>query len=447
MQALTTRLKRSLPRSLFGRAVLILVLPVLLLQGVVTMVLVTRHHDSVTVQMTTGVAREIDYLVQEIEQTSTLGGAQRLLASVGPPLRIDFRLDPGAIGLPPPTELDYWDLTGRVIAETLTSGLGRPVSLDLDSSSKSVEVRVLTSKGVLTASVPRRQMNPANPHQLVVVTTLVALGLVTVAVVFLRNQVRPIRELAQVAQAFGRGRNEAFRPSGAEEVRRAGHAFLDMRARLERQMQSRTAMLSGVSHDLRTPLTRMKLGLAMLSDEAEAGELSREVTEMERMLESFLAFARGEASEEPAASDLTALLEDVAGETRPLGARLSIETDLEPSANPIVTVRRNALKRAVVNLVENARRYGGATVLTLRLTRRTAEFVVEDDGPGIPEDRRDEMMRPFTRLDPARGQDAGGGTGLGLSIALEVARGHGGGLALDTSPRLGGLRAVLRIPR
>ncbi|MEM7498105.1 MAG: ATP-binding protein [Pseudomonadota bacterium] len=447
MQAQGPRLKRYLPRSLFGRAFLILVLPIVLLQGVVTTVLVTRHYDSVTLQMTTGVARELDYLVTQVERAVSTAEARHLLTRLGPPLRIAFRLDAVAAELPPGVPPGFWDFTGGVIRETLTAGLSRPVTVDLASSDKTVEVHILTSRGVLTAAVPRRQMNPANPHQLIILTTAVALGLVAVALVFLRNQVRPIRELARAAQDFGRGRPALFRPSGAEEVRRAGHAFLEMRSRLERQIQSRTTMLSGVSHDLRTPLTRMKLGLAMMPEDEETRELGREVVEMERMLESFLAFARGEAGEQPAPVDLVALVDEVAAEAQMLGARLTVETDREAAASTIVTVRRDFLKRALVNLVENARRYGGRTRMTLKLTRRTAEIVIEDGGPGIPANRREEMLRPFTRLDPARGQDAGGGTGLGLSIALEAARAHGGALSLDQSPSLGGLRATLRLPR
>ncbi|MEM9763372.1 MAG: ATP-binding protein [Pseudomonadota bacterium] len=447
MQAPAARLKRYLPRSLFGRALLILVLPIVLLQGVVTTVLVTRHYDSVTLQMSSGVARELDYLVAQVEEAENLWRARQLLANVGPPLRIAFRLDARADELPPSKPPGFWDFTGHVIEETVTGGLERPVTLDLASTDKTVVIRILTARGVLTAAVPRRQLNPTNPHQLIILTTVVALGLVAVALIFLRNQVRPIRELARAAQDFGRGRPALLRPSGAEEVRRAGHAFLEMRTRLERQIQSRTAMLSGVSHDLRTPLTRMKLSLAMMPPDDESQALSQDVMEMERMLESVLAFARGEAGEEAAPTDLEALVEEVAAGAEPLGARPEVETNRETAASPVVFVRRNFLKRALVNLVENARRYGGRTRLTLRLTRRTAEIVIEDDGPGIPEDRREEMLRPFTRLDPARGQDAGGGTGLGLSIALEAARAHGGTLELDRSPRLGGLRATLRLPR
>ncbi|MEO1720820.1 MAG: ATP-binding protein [Pseudomonadota bacterium] len=447
MQAPGPRLKRYLPRSLFGRALMILVLPILFLQGVVTTVLVTRHYESVTLQMSSGVARELDYLVDQVESAPALLQARLLLANVGPPLRIAFRLDAGADDLPPSNPPGFWDFTGHVIDETVTSGIERPVTLDLASTDKAVIMHILTSRGTLTATVPRRQMNPANPHQLIIVTTLVAIGLVAVALIFLRNQMRPIRELARAAQDFGRGRATFLRPSGAEEIRSAGHAFLEMRNRLERQIQSRTAMLSGVSHDLRTPLTRMKLSLAMMPEDDESRALGREVVEMERMLESFLAFARGEAGEEAAPTDLVMLIEEIAAEAERLGTRPSVATDHENAASPIVSVRRDFLKRALVNLVENARRYGGRISLTLRLARRTADIVIEDDGPGIPEHRREEMLRPFTRLDPARGQDAGGGTGLGLSIALEAARAHGGTLELDESPRFGGLRATLRLPR
>ncbi|MEO0820517.1 MAG: ATP-binding protein [Pseudomonadota bacterium] len=443
-------LKRFLPRSLFGRALLILVLPIVVLQGVVASVLMKRHYDGVTEQMADVVAHELEYLVGEIEAAPDLATAQRRIARISRLLGIEVSLDPNG-RVQPRALLGFYDFTGGAIEETLKAGVTRPITLDLVSVPKTVEARLLTAKGVLSVSIPRRRLNPANPHQLIVFTSLVAIVLVVIAVIFLRNQVRPIRQLAYVATAFGRGRHLAFRPSGAEEVRRAGHAFLDMRTRIERQMQQRTAMLSGVSHDLRTPLTRMKLALAMADEGPETAEIGRDVAEMERMIESFLAFARGEAGEATEACDLLALVEEIALDAVRAGAALAFETRLEPAVSTTLIVRRQALKRAITNLVENARHYAEHAVLTLRMTRRSAEITVEDNGPGIPEDRREEMLRPFARLDPARTQtvsDAGGGgVGLGLTIALDIARGHGGALELDTSPTLGGLRATLRLPR
>jgi two-component system osmolarity sensor histidine kinase EnvZ len=264
---------------------------------------------------------------------------------------------------------------------------------------------------------------------------------------FLRNQVRPIRELAAAAEAFGKGRSVRFRPAGAEEVRRAGAAFLSMRQRIERQLEQRTRMLSGVSHDLRTPLTRMKLALAVAEDTPEKAELVHDVNEMERMIEGFLAFARGEAGEEAAEADPVELAEEIGVEVRRGGREIAVASVSDTPEDRQIVIRRTAVKRALQNLVDNALAHGERVALSVRLLAKSVEFAVEDDGPGIPEAERENALRPFVRLDEARNQNRGGGVGLGLSIAVDIARSHGGALELGRSERLGGLRAVLRLPR
>ncbi|MEM7190493.1 MAG: ATP-binding protein [Pseudomonadota bacterium] len=246
---------------------------------------------------------------------------------------------------------------------------------------------------------------------------------------------------------FGRGRTLRFHPSGAEEVRRAGRAFEDMRSRIERHVEQRTMMLSGVSHDLKTPLTRMKLALAVAEQTPETDELARDVAEMEHMLAGFLAFAKGEGGEESAPVSAVDLAEEVAADARRRGAEVSVYAEIKTPDNPDVHMRRRALKRALANLVENGATYGNRVEIAVRLGRRFAEYAVEDDGPGIPEDKYEEVLRPFTRLDEARNQDAASGTGLGLSIALDITRSHGGELVLGRSERMGGLRAAMTIPR
>jgi two-component system osmolarity sensor histidine kinase EnvZ len=339
----------------------------------------------------------------------------------------------------------FYDLTGGAVEETFKAEVIRPLTLDLISSDKVIDARILTDKGVLAAEVERRRMIASNPHQLLVVTGLTTFALAGVAVLFLRNQVRPIRDLAVAADAFGKGRTLAFRPAGAEEVRRAGAAFLAMRARIEKQIESRTRMLSSVSHDLRTPLTRMKLALAMMEDDDEAEELARDIREMERMIDEFLAFARGEAAEEMAPVDPDALVAEVADELRRGGVAVETVRSGEPSEP--VAMRRGAIKRAIANLAENAAAFGNRVEIGLWVGRAAIEICVEDDGPGIPETDRETALTPFARLDDARNQDRGGGVGLGLAIAADAARAHGGALMLEDIPRLGGLRARMRLPR
>ena len=446
MQSLGTLLKPYMPKSLFGRALLILVAPIVLLQVVVALVFIQRHYDGVTAQMAGSIAAELNYAIQMVNTAEDAEEARVRLRQMSLPLGLEMGLDEGAAVEAEALRAPL-DVTGSVIAETLREQVHRPVALDFVSFDKHVDVQIDTSKGVLRVLIPRRRMNASNPHLLLVWMAASSVLLTGIAIVFLRNQVRPIRQLARAATAFGRGRSIRFRPSGAEEVRRAGTAFEDMRTRIERHVEQRTRMLSGVSHDLKTPLTRMKLALAVAEPGPETDELSRDVDDMQRMLAGFLDFARGEGGEESAPASPVELAGEVADDARRRGATVSIFAQVETPDRPQVDMRRGAMKRALANLVENAADYGGTVALSVRLTRRELAFCVEDDGPGIPEDQREEALRPFTRLDEARNQNAVSGTGLGLSIALDIARSHGGSLTLDESPRMGGLRAEISIPR
>jgi two-component system osmolarity sensor histidine kinase EnvZ len=438
--------KRYLPRSLFGRALLIVVLPVVLLQAVMAVAFVRRHYDGVSSQMAEAVARELSYALSVVDEAPSGAEATARLEDIARILGFTLELIEGA-RVPSEEIRLFYDVSGGAVAETFKAQIRRPMAMDLVSFDNQIEARIQTDRGVLRALIERRRMIASNPHQLLVMTAVASVALLAVAVLFLRNQVRPIRELAQAADAFGKGRAAPFQPHGAEEVRRAGAAFLNMRARIERQMESRTRMLSGVSHDLRTPLTRMKLAVAMMEDSPEAEELAHDLREMERMVDAFLAFARGEAGEAAAPADPVALAEEVCGEARRLGAQAQVTAAVETPDAPTAPMRKGAVKRALQNLVENARAHGGRIEIGVRLRRGAVEFLVDDDGPGIPEHQRQAALKPFVRLDGARNQDRGGGVGLGLSIAAEVARAHGGGLTLEDSPALGGLRARLRLPR
>lgn len=425
---------------------LILIAPVVLLQAVVTYVFIQRHYEGVTSQMATAVAREINFAVALVETTEDVEAAQVRLDELSEPLGIQMGLVEGEI-VEPAAIREFYDFAGNAVAETFKLDVERPLALDLVSFRDTIEARVQTSRGVLRALIPRDRMIASNPEVLLFFMFGTAAALLVFAVYFMRKQVQPIRKLAAAADDFGKGRDRPFRPQGAEEVRRAGAAFLDMKGRLERQIEQRTKMLSGVSHDLRTPLTRMRLALAVADDTPENAELTRDVEEMERMLEEFLAFARGEQGENIVEVDPVALAEEVAADARRRGARTSVLSTMETPERPTAKMRKTAMKRALANLVGNAAEFGGQIDITARVTRKFIEFSVEDDGPGIPEADREAAFRPFERLDPARNQDKGGGVGLGLSIALDIARSHGGELSLHDSERLGGLKARLRVPR
>lgn len=439
-------IKSILPRSLFGRALLILLVPIVVLQLVVGLVFFQRHYQRVTEQLTQGVALELGYAVDQITSAPDPATETARLSDLARPLQLELRFEPGAT-VHRELRREFFDVTGGMISDTLRAGLPGPLDIDLVTDARVALIAIQTETGVLHATVPRTRLSVSNPHQLLVLMLGAALVLTAIAVIFLRNQVRPIRQLAEASEAFGKGRSLPFRPAGAEEVRRAGAAFLSMRARLERQIEQRTQMLSGVSHDLRTPLTRMRLSVAMMDESDETRDLRIDMDQMERMLGEFLAFARGDSMEGTTPTDPFALASGVAEDARRSGTAITTTELNETPEDHSVEMRPGAVARAVQNLVGNASRHGSRVALTTRLRAKTLEFIVEDDGPGIPEADRARAITPFTRLDAARTQNQGGNVGLGLSIAMDIARGHGGGLDLGDSPDLGGLRAVLRLPR
>lgn len=437
---LFTWLKRYMPASLYGRAALILLVPILTLQLVVSVVFIQRHFEDVTEQMTRNVALELEYLLDQVNAAPNARGAQNVLDQLVQPLFFEATF--------PVTERRFdarafYDLSGRVVMRVLNSRLEGITAIDLASDDRDVRVQMTTAHGPLEIMFDRRRVSASNPHQLLVLMVFTGLLMTIIAFVFLRNQLRPIKRLARAAEAFGKGRMVPYRPSGAAEVRSAGSAFLDMRNRIERQIEQRTMMLSGVSHDLRTPLTRLKLGLSMM-DDSEAAPLRRDVEDMERMLNEFLAFARGDAAEELVLTDPVALATQAVEDGKRMGQPVSLQ-DVEGACQQLL--RPIAVRRAVDNLIGNAVRYGKRAEVSVTITPRSIVIRVEDDGPGIPPERREEAMKPFSRLEPARNQNKGTGVGLGLSIAADVARAHGGVLRLGDSEKLGGLKAELVLAR
>ncbi len=436
------RLKNYLPRSLFGRAALILIVPIVTIQLVVSIIFIQRHFDGVTKQLSRGVMLEVHYLLAKVDAAGDAGNARVQAAEVGAGLamRISWPEDVPI----PEDKRDFWDLSGREVGTTLHEGLPQLTAVDLQGNAREVHLWLTTTRGVMMVALPRSRVTASNPHQLLVLMVLASVLMTGVAYVFLRNQLSPITRLAAAAEAFGRGQNISYKPRGALEVRAAGNAFLDMRARIERQTQQRTLMLSGVSHDLRSPLTRLKLGLSFLPEDAETAALKRDVEDMQRLVDEFLAFARGDAMEETALVDPAALMAQVVDKARRGGLAVALG---DCSGTGQVRLRPQAVMRALDNLIGNAMRYGKRAELSYALTDRSLRLSVEDDGPGIPKDKREEALLPFARLDAARDPNHGGGVGLGLSIAADIARTHGGTLRLGDSVRLGGLKADLVLAR
>jgi two-component system osmolarity sensor histidine kinase EnvZ len=429
-----------LPKGLYARSILIVVTPIVLLQSVVAYVFMERHWQTVTQRLSSAVTRDIAAIIEVIETypqdarfseiTRIARDAMGLTVSVLPP-------DP----LPPTAPKPFFSLLDRALSAEITRQIGRPFWIDTVGNSDLVEIRVQLDDQVLRVFAQRSQAYASNSHIFLVWMVGTSLVLLAIALLFLRNQIKPILSLADAAERFGKGQPaEAFRPRGAREVRKASQAFLDMRERIERQIEQRTAMLSGVSHDLRTILTRFRLELEMLGREPEAAAMRADVDEMSRMLEDYLAFAKGDAGEASAAVDIPRLIDEVAEGTRRSGEPVVTRF----SGNPHVQVRPLALRRCLANLIGNAAKHAANVEVTSRHVGGLMTIDVDDDGPGIPEEEREAVFRPFYRLDHGRNVDCGG-TGLGLAIARDIARSHGGEITLEDSP-LGGLRARLTIP-
>ena len=436
-------LKRARPRGLFGRSLIIIVAPMVILQGIVTYAFFVRHYDIMTARMAHGVAADLALLVS-IEEGYPPGKARTaLLDMAARNLGYQITILPGQ-HLPAPQRHNNPFLKNAM--ETVFSNqLGEAYKFSSREIIDYVDLKVEVKDGVLRVMIPRKRMVASNADIFILWMVGSSLVLIAAAIMFLRNQIRPIQQLALVADAFGKGRTVPdFKPYGAAEVRSAAQAFVTMRERIERYVQQRTEMLAGVSHDLKTPLTRLKLELAMMDDNPETRALHEDVIEMERMLDEYLEFARGEGGEESENADVSDIVNEAAASAaRGRGAgpeRLNV--DAAPGIR--LAVKRHALRRCATNLIDNALKHGSHVDVALKKNGRFVEILVDDDGPGIPESRREEAFRPFHRLDQGRNLQKGG-VGLGLAIARDIARAHGGDLTLGKSDT-GGLRAAILLP-
>jgi two-component system, OmpR family, osmolarity sensor histidine kinase EnvZ len=433
-------IKRFMPTGLYARALLIIIAPMVILQSVIAFVFMERHWNSVTQKLSASVVADIAALIdvhrgypQDAQFTQIKRIAQDKLGLV-----VDF-LPAGE--MPQPGPKPFFSLLDHALSQELRKQIKRPFWIDTVGRSALVEIRIQLDNAVMRVIAPRSAAYASNSGIFLMWMVGTSLVLLTVAIIFLRNQIRPILRLADAAEAFGKGRDMPnFRPRGAREVRRAAVAFIEMKLRVERAIEQRTAMLAGVSHDLRTILTRFKLELALLGDTPEIEAMKKDVDEMGRMLEAYLAFARGDMGETATPTDMADFLEELRSDAERTGHKATVEFH----GQPVVTVKSAAFKRCLANLVSNAARHANSIAITGHRDHRWLTITVDDDGPGIPAGMREEVFKPFLRLDNARNQDEGG-TGLGLAIARDIARSHGGDIMLGDSP-LGGLRATVRVP-
>ena len=436
----TRVVKKVLPRSLLGRSLLIVLLPLLVTQSIALGIFYGSHLNTVSRRFAASIASEIGSTIDLMRRFPDASDQTWILANAWDQFELTIHVDPGS-ALPPERKPLFVGPVEDELANALRERVGRPFTLDWSSDPQSVLIHVKFAGAVLTIDAPRKRLYLGTVYLFVAWMVGSALLLFGVAALFMRNQVRAIRRLAAAAEAFGLGRDvDAIKPEGASEVRQAATAFNRMQARIRRFLQQRTEMLAGVSHDLRTPLTRLRLALAMMpQSDADAvrdiAEMTADVDEMERMIGGYLSFARGEGAEQAAPTDLSVVLEEVAASARRAGTRI----DLSVPASLILPLRRNAARRAIMNLVDNARRHARQVGLgASRQGERLVSITVDDDGPGIPRDRRERVFKPFS-------SDVHGGTGLGLTIARDIVRAHGGDIVLEDSP-LGGLRARIQLP-
>lgn len=424
-----------MPKRLYWRAAFILLFPVIFLQLIVSVVIIKRHFEGVTEQMTGTVASQIKLIATTVEAAEIDAAIELSEALNMKLLAVESDKSIGS------NSKRFYDVSGIVVIRELYK-LKWVQNVDLlDDDYVTVTLRLADM--IFQLEFDRARVSASNPHQLIVNMVVFGAFFTLIAFMYLRNQLRPITRLAVAAEAFGRGQTVPYTASGAIEVKAAGNAFLEMRNRIERHIEQRTMILSGVSHDLRTPLTRLKLGISLLdSDDKEP--LERDLEEMRLMLDEFLTFAKAQDNEQSNFELLTvsSILDSLKDDYQRSNAKLQVANNITTGS---YLMRPSLIRRALDNIIGNALRYGTLANLKVTIDNEHINFIVEDDGPGIPAEMRPEALKPFSRLDPARNQDKGMGVGLGLPIASDIAQAHGGSLRLLKSDKYGGLRAEFKI--
>lgn len=436
------RFRDILPKGLYWRTLLIIVAPAALLQLIITLVFLDDHWQATSKRMSQGVAADVALIIQLYERDPTPENFESLREYAMRPLRLEIELQPGAeLAIP---RCRAWGSTlDRYLLRSLQTDINREVWYDSTCPGPQVLIRVPTANGVLQLKAYRDRVQARSGPLFVAWISGATIFLIVVSVIFIRNQVRPIENLADAMERFGRGEDTGYiRARGAREVRGATLAFHDMRQRIRKQIEQRSQLLAGVSHDLRTPLTRLKLQLAMMEQTPEIDDIKRDLAEMEQTLDEYLAFAKGQADEAPELVDISKLVQEIVADTVRSGADVAVESQVNAAPTP---GRARALKRCLTNLIDNAAAHGDKVRIAIASNDQAITVCVDDNGPGIPEELYEEAFRPFSRLDETRSRNQKG-VGLGLAIARDVARSHGGDILLSRSP-LGGLRAALRVPR
>ena len=436
------RIKNILSQTLFGRALLIIVTPLILMQAISTFIFFDRHWDTMTRRLAHTLAGDIAFIVDSLTPLPKQLDLNQIFLKADDILHIRLTYSPEEI-LVKKKAFQQWDRVRKSLQDALKERVRRPFSIDTIKKDRRIEIKVQLPQGLLNVNVHEKRLYSSTPYIFLMWMIGSSLVLFAIAIIFMRNQIRPIRRLAIAARSFGMGRGSSeIKPSGAKEVRQATQAFRQMRERISRQFAQRTEMLAGVSHDLRTPLTRMKLQIEMLERTPETRELQDDIQEMERMIDGYLTFARGEGSESLSKINLASLIEEIISTERRDGSVINFVNKSKTIKS--VTLRPQAIKRAITNLIINSKKYAETVKVEFEYNSEHAIITIDDNGPGIKPEHRDDVLKAFFRLDPSRNTDTGG-TGLGLTIAKDIVQSHGGDLLLSEDS-LGGLRATITLP-
>lgn len=429
-----------LPRTLFGRILLIVLGPLIIVQVVTVLIFYERHWDTVTRYMSDTLAADLSLLVDKYAQNQTRANFMEVDAFAQKYFYFNMTWQPNAI-LPREVNVQTKSYAEEMLAIRLKNRLQYPFTYDLYSNPDLIYVMVQFPDGVMTIISSKKRIFSSTTWLVILWMVSTSILLFSIALLFLRGQVRPIRRLAKAARQVGLGRPAPdFKLEGAREVRLAGEAFRAMSQRIQRQIVERTEMLAGVSHDLRTPLSRMKLQLEFMPDSPDRRDMEKDIDEMDRMITGYIDFASNAVIESIETSDITKITKDVMTSHLSAGKKISITPPSEPL--PTIQLRPGMVRRAIDNLISNALRYGETCTISFDVFQDTIQVIIDDDGPGIPKESRQNVLRPFFRLDP---ENDHGGSGLGLSIANDAILAHGGVLLLGDSP-MGGLRVRIQLP-
>jgi two-component system, OmpR family, osmolarity sensor histidine kinase EnvZ len=434
-----------LPKGLYARALLIIIAPIVLLESVVAFTFMERHWSQVTERLSEATARDIAALVEIYEAYPREQDYGRLIDIAQNKLGLSSLTVLPNGTLPTTQPKPFFGLLERKLSDQIRVQVKKPFWIDTVGRSGLVEIRVKTDSAIIRVITPRSQIYASNSHIFLIWMVGTSVILLTAAIILLRNQIRPILKLAEAADSFGKGRGipEDFKPRGAREVRQAAQAFLEMRDRITQHVEQRTHMLAGVSHDLKTVLTRFKLELALMPTTPDVEGMKADVIEMQLMLEEYLAFTRGDGGEQLSQTNVHELLEEIAEDSEHFEATVTVEI-ARRRRDIVLPLKRQAMKRALMNLVTNASRYGDKVLIRASIDRTRLQIDVEDNGPGIPAEERENVFKPFYRIESARTMDHGH-VGLGMAIARDITKSHGGEIELGRSA-LGGLQVSLRVP-